>query len=67
MTTQKMFDANNRLLKQKLIDSVKELPKLEVNQTTMHDYAFTLPIVELTTKQNANFKNLLNGNYKNGG
>jgi hypothetical protein len=59
MTTKEIFDANNRLLKQKVIDRVKELPKVNINPTTVHDFAFTQPIVELTEKENTNFKNLL--------
>jgi|694.fasta_scaffold37842_10 hypothetical protein len=59
MTTKEIFDANNRLLKQKVIDRMKELPKVNINPTTVHDFAFTQPIVELTTKQKTNFKNLL--------
>jgi len=51
---------SNKALEQKIISSIKELPKLEVNATTMHDWEFTEPIGELTEKQNENFKKLIN-------
>jgi len=50
---------NNKILERRLVESIKELPKLEVKATTMHDWAFTEPIGELTEKQNDIFKNLL--------
>lgn len=59
MTSIEMFDANNRLLKQKVIDRVKQLPKLEINPTTVRDDAYTQPIFKLTTKQITNFKDLI--------
>jgi hypothetical protein len=61
MKTKQLFKANNTLLEREILQSIKELPKLKVNQTTVHDFAFTQPIVELTTKQTTNFKNLING------
>jgi len=50
---------NNKATEQRLLQSIKELPKLEVKATTMHDWAFTEPIGELVEKQNENFKKLI--------
>jgi len=57
--TNEIVKNSNKALEQKIISSIKELPKLEVKATTMHDLAFTEPIGELTEKQNDIFKNLL--------
>ncbi len=62
MKTKEIAKANNKAIEQRLIKSIKQLPKLKVNQTTVHDFAFTQPIVELTTNQNTNFKKLIDDN-----
>jgi len=60
--THEIAKANNRATEQKIISSIKQLPKLEVKATTMHDWAFTEPICELNKKQNDIFKKLLDDN-----
>jgi len=57
--TDEIVKANNKAIEEKIISSIKELPKLEVKATTMHDWEFTEPIGELTEKQTTNFKNLI--------
>jgi len=50
---------NNKSIERRLLQSIKELPKLEVKATTMHDWAFTEPISELTEKQKDKIKKLI--------
>ena len=60
MTTSQIVKSNNRQLEKRLLNSVKELPKLVVNQSCVHDDAFNWQITELSQNQKSNLKNLLN-------
>jgi hypothetical protein len=60
MKTHEIAKAQNKALEQRLLQSIKKLPKFELKSTCGNDTAFNEPIVELTKKQTANFKNLLN-------
>jgi len=60
MKTHEIVKSNNRQLEERLLNSIKELPKLVVNQSCVHDDAFNEQIAELSPNQKSNLKNLLN-------
>jgi len=58
--TQQIAKEQNKALEQRLLQSIKKLPKFELKSSCANDTAFNEPIVELTKNQTTNFKNLLN-------
>lgn len=58
--SQEIANNSNKRLEQRFIQSIKKLPNFKVNSTTVHDFAYNEPIVEITPTQNSLLKNLLN-------
>ena len=58
--THQIAKEQNKLLEERLLQSIKKLPKLELKSTCGNDTAFNEPIIELSQNQNTNLKNLLN-------
>lgn len=62
MKTTEIVNANNKAIEQKLISKIKDLPIINMHFSTIKDEAYNEPILQLTEKQNTNFKNLINEN-----
>lgn len=58
--TQKIVIEQNKLLEQRLLQSIKKLPKYVIETTCVNDTAFNDAIIELSQNQNTNLKKLLN-------
>jgi hypothetical protein len=55
----KIIENNNRMLQLKMINSIKRLPKHEL-ETLATDPSFNLPIVKLSKNQKIQLQNLIN-------
>lgn len=62
MTTNQIFNQNNKAIEQKLIVKIKDLPIINKHFSTINDDAYNQPVLQLTEKQNTNFKKLINEN-----
>lgn len=51
--------SNNKAIEQGFLSRISKLPNHEIKSTTVNDTAFFEPIVELSTNQKSNFKNLI--------
>lgn len=60
MTTTQIVNQNNKLIEQNLISKIKDLPIINIHFSTIKDKAYNEQILQLTEKQNTNFKNLIN-------
>ena len=54
----KVIDRNNQAIQIKWIASIRKLPNY-TNLSCVHDPAFNLPIVEISTNQKSNLKKLI--------
>ena len=60
MKTTEIVNANNKAIEQNLISKIKDLPIINKHFSTINDDAYNEPIIELSTVQKSNLKNLLN-------
>lgn len=58
--TYQIAQEQNKLIEERLLQSIKKLSNHVIKTTHVNDTAFSEPIVELTKNQNTNLKNLLN-------
>jgi hypothetical protein len=54
----KVIDKHNQAIQMKWIASIRELPNY-TNLSCVHDPAFNLPIVEISTNQKSSLKKLI--------
>lgn len=60
MKTTEIVKQNNKAIEQNLISKIKDLPIINKHFSTINDDAYNEPIIELSTVQKSNLKNLLN-------
>ena len=60
MTTTQIVNANNKVIEQKLISKIKDLPIINKHFSTLKDDVYNEPIIDLTKSQKSNLKKLMN-------
>jgi hypothetical protein len=61
----KIIDKHNELIQMKWISSIRKLPNY-TNLSCVLDQDFNLPIVEISSSQKSNLKNLINNENNSG-
>jgi len=60
-STKTLFEDNNKTIEQQIIEECRDFPIIHKHfATTINDDAYNEPIVDLSSKQKAIFKNLTN-------
>lgn len=55
--------SNNKAIEQGFLSRISKLSNHKIKSTTVNDAVYFEPIVELSTKQKSNFKNLLDNGH----
>ena len=58
MTTPRIVKDRNKALEQRLLQSIKKLPRHKIKSTCVNDDAFNEPIIELSQAEKITFKKL---------